>query len=57
MERNDARPSVMRELFIEELAEVRGGADPLQKVKDTLMDLRDLLLTTYGCGEELIDVC
>lgn len=52
----DGRP-VMRELFIEELAEVRGGADPLQKVRDALAELRDHLLTTYGCGEELIDVC
>ena len=49
---------VMRELFIEELAEVTGGTgDPLQKVKETLQDLRDYLLTTYGCGEELINVC
>lgn len=36
----------LKELFIEELAEVHGGADsPLDKV-------RDLLLTTYGCCEE-----
>ncbi|HEV2757798.1 MAG TPA: hypothetical protein VG318_18715 [Actinomycetota bacterium] len=45
---------VLRELFVEELAEVRGGADPLQKVKDAL---RDALLTTYGCGEELLNTC
>ena len=54
MERNDARPSALRELFVEELAEVRGGADPLQKVRDAI---EDYLVTTYGCGEELINTC
>lgn len=52
------RKPAVRELFIEELAEVTGGvADPLQKVKDALVEVRDYLMTTYGCGEELIDVC
>ena len=40
-----------RELFIEELAEVRGGADPLGKL---LQWIRDELIqpTTMACGEE-----
>lgn len=50
MERNPA----MRELFIEELAEVTGGADPLQKVRDLV---ERYLVTTYGCGEEVISPC
>lgn len=53
----EERTPVMRELFIEELAEVTGGVDPLQKVKDTLANLRDYLMTTYGCGEETIGTC
>jgi hypothetical protein len=44
----------VRELFIDELAQVQGGADPLEKVKQAI---RDALLTTYGCGEELISTC
>ncbi len=36
----------MRELFIEELAEVTGGADPLY-------ELRKHLVTTTACGEEI----
>lgn len=42
----------MRELFIEELAEVKGGAtgpDPLEKVAQII---KDLFVTTGGCGEE-----
>ena len=54
MERNDARAPAIRELFVDELAQVTGGADPLQKVKDAL---EDCLTTTYGCGEELINTC
>ncbi len=43
-------PAPMRELFVEELAEVRGGTgDPLAKLKEWI---REQLLTTYGCGEE-----
>lgn len=54
MEPKGGLPRAMRELFVEELADVRGGADPLQKVKDAL---EDCLTTTYGCGEELINTC
>jgi hypothetical protein len=39
----------MRELFIEELAEVKGGADPLDKVWQWV---KDQFVTTGGCGEE-----
>ncbi|HEX2058197.1 MAG TPA: hypothetical protein VHI71_07490 [Actinomycetota bacterium] len=41
----------MRELFIEELAEVKGGADPLAWLKEWI---RDHLVqpTTQACGEE-----
>jgi hypothetical protein len=45
-----AETAPIRELFIEELAEVKGGTnDPLEKVK---WWIRELLVTTYGCGEE-----
>ena len=40
----------MRELFIEELAEIKGGADPLSGLRDWL---RDQLVTTTACGEEI----
>lgn len=40
----------MRELFIEELTEVTGGADP---IKGILEDIRDRLVTTTACGEEI----
>lgn len=53
MERNDARPPV-RELFIEELAEVTGGADPLEKVRQFI---EEYLVTTDGCNEELVNTC
>lgn len=49
---NPAR--AVRELFIDELGEVRGGADPLQKVRQLI---EQHLLTTYGCNEELISPC
>lgn len=39
----------VRELFVEELAEVRGGSDPLEKVKRTI---KDMFMTTYACCEE-----
>lgn len=48
MERNDAPP--IRELFIEELAEVTGGAEPLKGILD---ELRQRLVTTTACGEEI----
>lgn len=44
----------MRELFIEELAEVKGGTDPLEKVRYLI---RELLLTTHACGEEVPSTC
>lgn len=44
----------VRELFIDELGEVRGGADPLEKVRQLV---EQYLLTTYGCNEELISPC
>ena len=46
----------MRELFIEELAEVRGGADPLDKVVQWLRD-EFFGPTTDACGEEGPDLC
>ncbi len=54
MERNGARTPAVRELFVDELAEVTGGADPLEKVRRLL---EDYLTTTYGCGEEIISPC
>lgn len=52
----EERKPVVRELFIEELAEIRGGADPLEKV---LQWVRDELVkpTTDACGEEGPDLC
>ena len=46
----------MRELFIEELAEVRGGANPLDRI---LQWVRDEFVkpTTDACGEEGPDLC
>lgn len=54
MERNEASP--IRELFVEELAEVRGGAGPdlIEMVRDAI---RDYLLTTHACGEEIPSTC
>lgn len=46
----------MRELFIEELADVKGGVDPLRGILDKLgvQDLvREHLVTTMACGEEI----
>jgi predicted metal-dependent enzyme (double-stranded beta helix superfamily) len=51
------RKPVVRELFIEELAEVTGGdagPEPLEKVRYLI---RDLLLTTHACGEEVPSTC
>lgn len=48
---SDAQASPVRELFIEELAEVMGGADcPECKIKD-------LVLTTLGFCEEGPHTC
>jgi hypothetical protein len=54
MERNEARAPAIRELFVEELAEVTGGVDPLEKVRRLV---EEYLVTTYGCGEEVISPC
>jgi hypothetical protein len=58
MERNEARTPPIRELFSEELAEVKGGADPLEKVRRAFADywdtIDDYFLTTYACGEEIV---
>ena len=44
----------MRELFIEELAEVKGGADPIRPILDKLGSwVREQLVTTTACGEEI----
>ncbi|MDQ3952174.1 MAG: hypothetical protein M3279_04290 [Actinomycetota bacterium] len=54
MERKDAP---VRELFIEELAEVTGGVtgpDPLEKVRYIV---REYLMTTHACGEEVPSTC
>lgn len=51
MERKDA----VRELFIEELAEVKGGVDPLDKVWQWVRD--QFGPTTDACGEEGPDLC
>lgn len=45
----------MRELFIEELVEVRGGADPIRPILDKVgvwADwVEDQLVMTTACGE------
>lgn len=53
MRRKD-ESSTVRELYIEELAEVTGGADPLEKVRRLI---EEYLVTTYGCNEEIISPC
>lgn len=52
----DERKPALRELFIEELAEVTGGAssDPLEKVRYLI---REYLVTTHACGEEIPSTC
>ena len=52
MARSEERAPV-RELFIEELAEVTGGANPLEKLA-LWQWLKDQLIThtTHACGEE-----
>lgn len=47
----------MRELFIEELAEVRGGAEPLDKLVQWIRDELSLGPSTDACGEEGPDLC
>lgn len=42
----------MRELFIDELAEVRGGVDPFEKLRHLIEGIEDLLVTTTGLCEE-----
>ncbi len=45
----------MRELFIEELAEVKGGVNPIEQVLDKLalwQKIKENLYTTLACGEE-----
>ena len=43
----------MRELFVEELAEVTGGSsDPLERVKQAVQDIKDGWNTTHACCEE-----
>ena len=44
--------SKMRELFIDELAEVTGGTDPLERVKEAYRELKDGGNTTHACCEE-----
>lgn len=47
----------MRELFIEELAEVRGGVNPIEELVEKLAALSNvweehIYHTTHACGEE-----
>lgn len=53
-EKRDGGTPKIRELFIEELAEIHGGTstDP----KETIQWLKDRLTTTYGTCEE-VPVC
>ena len=48
------RKPVLRELFIEELAEVRGGVDPIEKISSSVSweRIKELFYTTHACGEE-----
>jgi hypothetical protein len=48
MESNDAP---IRELFVEELAEIKGGYDPLEKL-GIWQWINEHLYTTLACGEE-----
>ncbi|HEV2757799.1 MAG TPA: hypothetical protein VG318_18720 [Actinomycetota bacterium] len=52
MKHTDERTAAVRELFIEELAEVSGGADNL--VEKVMWWVRENLFTpsTMACGEE-----
>lgn len=42
---------MMRELFIDELAQITGGSDPLEKVREIIRDIKDPN-TTMACCEE-----
>ncbi|HYP22739.1 MAG TPA: hypothetical protein VEV43_04125 [Actinomycetota bacterium] len=44
--------SNIRELFIDELSQVTGGADPLERVKQIVADIKDGWETTQACCEE-----
>ena len=53
----DERKPAVRELFIEELAEITGGVtgpDPLEKVRYIV---KEYLVTTHACGEEVPSTC
>ena len=43
--------SNIRELFIDELAQVTGGTDPIERVKEIIREIRDPN-TTMACCEE-----
>ncbi|HEV2757797.1 MAG TPA: hypothetical protein VG318_18710 [Actinomycetota bacterium] len=45
------RTEPIRELFIEELTDVTGGTNPLEKL-GIWQWLREQLVTTHACGEE-----
>lgn len=51
MDPNDAK-APLRELFIEELAGVTGGTDPLETVAVWQWLKDQLFNTTHACGEE-----
>jgi hypothetical protein len=45
----------MRELFIEELAEVKGGVGPVEEILDKIAlsnVIQEHFYTTMACGEE-----
>ncbi len=54
MKRQKDEAGRIRELFIEELAEVKGGNDPLEKIRQWI---RENFNTTHACGEEGPDTC
>lgn len=53
MRKSGEAPKI-RELFIEELAQVQGGSDPLEKVRKVVdaVNIKDLFETTMACCEE-----
>lgn len=50
---SDKDAPVVRELFIEELAEIRGGG-PRDHIVDPESGICDKFISTMACGEELI---
>ncbi len=51
------RKEPLRELFIDELAEVRGGVNPIEELVEKLAALSNvweehIYHTTHACGEE-----